>query len=374
MTTSLDIDLQTYAELLLQNKRGSIVAIEPKTGEILTLAGSPSYNPNLLTGRERGKNFKILANDSLIPLFNRPVLAQYPPGSTFKPIMALIGLHEKAFSKNDYFTCYGGYHIGNLKVGCHIHSPALNVATAIQHSCNAYFCNVFKLTVDKNGSRNGYLKWYDHVSSFGLGKKSGIDLPNEATGLIPDISYYDNLYGKNRWRASTIISLGIGQGEILTTPLQLANLMTIIANKGYYLAPHIIKTIEKDKGQLDLPIKYTTRQYVAINPNTFNIVIDGMERVVLKGTAKIAQIKDIAVCGKTGTAENPHGKDHSIFVAFAPKKDPQIAIAVIVENAGFGSTWAAPMASLMIEKYLTDSIATNRKWLEDRMINTNLIQ
>lgn len=367
----LDADLQAYGEKLMHNKKGSIVAIDPSTGGIIVLISSPGYDPNLLVGRVRTKNFRTLQADTLKPLFNRALMAQYPPGSTFKLVNALIGLQEGVVFPNTRYSCNMGYYAGGLHVGCHDHFSPLNLKQSIQHSCNAYYCNVFRSILDKKeygGTSDGYNVWRDHVMSLGLNQKFDTDIPNELSGFIPETTYYDKYYGKNRWKSLTVISLAIGQGEILTTPLQLANLSAIIANGGFYYKPHIIKAIGEPNNYIT---KYGKRNYTRIDTRHYDVVTEGMYDVVEAGTARWFKIDSIPFCGKTGTVENPHGKDHSIFIAFAPKDDPKIAISVIVENAGFGSTWAAPIASLMIEKYLKGQI--NRKHLEDNILNKDLM-
>jgi len=372
--TSLDADLQAYGEYLMQNKKGSIVAIEPGSGEILTLVSSPAYNPNLLVGRVRGKNYKLLSNDSLKPLYNRALMAQYPPGSTFKIVMALIGQQEGVLFPTTLYSCQMGYHAGGLTVGCHSHASPLNLSNSIKNSCNAYYCRVFRSIIDNPAYASveeGFNSWRESVLSFGFGKRFESDLPNELNGNIPTAAYYDKYHGNGRWKSLTIISLAIGQGEILFTPIQLANLAAITANKGFYYTPHIVKAIGE---KTNLNKSFGKKHYTNIDPEYYDIVIEGMAGVVLPGggTARRAYIDGIEVCGKTGTAENPHGKDHSIFMAFAPRENPQIAIAVFVENTGdFGGTWAAPIASLMIEKYLKGTI--KNKYKEERIVNANFL-
>lgn len=368
--STIDMDLQEYGEMLMQNKTGSIVALEPKTGEVLTLVSSPNYDPALLVGRVRSENFSKLSADTINkPLFNRAIQAKYPPGSTFKPINGLIGLAENVITPSTMFGCSNGY----LFVGCHSHSSPLDLVHGISNSCNSYFCQTFRRILEnpKYGSvSEAYTKWKEYLNEFGFGKKLGIELTNELSGLVPSPAYFDKYYGKNRWKALTVISMSIGQGEIETTPLQMANMTAAIANKGYYYIPHIVRSIG-DNESIDQ--KFLTRQVVDIDTALFRPIIDGMEAAVSGGggaTATVAALKDITVCGKTGTAQNPHGKDHSVFVAFAPKEDPKIAIAVFVENAGFGATYAAPVASLMIEKYLRGEISN--KALEQRMIELKL--
>ncbi|MFC2100879.1 penicillin-binding protein 2 [Bacteroidota bacterium] len=371
--TSLDADIQAYGEYLMQNKKGSIVAIEPGSGEILTLVSSPAYDPNLLVGRVRGENYLLLSHDSLKPLYNRALMAQYPPGSTFKIVMALVGQQEGVLFPSTLYSCQSGYHAGGLTVGCHVHASPLNLPNSIKNSCNAYYCRVFRSVIDNpkySSTEKGFNAWRKHILSFGFGKRFNSDLPNELNGNIPTAAYYDKYHGNGRWKSLTIISLAIGQGEILFTPIQLANLAAITANKGYYYTPHIVKAIGEKN---NLNKSFEEKNHTNIDPSYFDIVIEGMAGVVLPGgTARRGFIDGIEVCGKTGTAENPHGKDHSIFMAFAPKENPKIAIAVIVENTGdFGGTWAAPIASLMIEKYLTGTI--KNKYKEERIVNANFL-
>ena len=371
--TGIDRVLQEYGESLMQNKIGAIVAIEPNSGEILAMVSSPSYNPNLLTGRIRSKNYKILLNDTLKPLLNRALISSYPPGSTFKLVNALIGLQEGVLHNNSRYGCHGGFHFRGLNVGCHNHKSPLDLEESIQHSCNAYYCEVYRSIIGNKvyaNSEEGYRKWRSYVTKMGFGKTYGIDLPSEKKGNIPQPEYYDKYYGKGHWNAITTISLSIGQGEILATPLQMANQAAFIANRGYYYTPHLVAAIgHKDS----LNQRYTKKNYVGIDEKYFDIVVDGMEKVVSAGTARLARIDSITVCGKTGTAQNPHGENHSVFIAFAPKENPQIAIAVFVENSGYGGTWAAPISSLMIEKYLRGYIKKRRAWLEKRMLEGNLL-
>ena len=371
---TIDAELQTYGEKLMKNYKGSVVGIEPSTGEILILISSPAYNPSLMIGRQRTSNYMLLQKDTLEPLFNRPLMANYPPGSTFKTINGLIGLQEKVIFYNTKFYCDLGYYYGRKKVACHDHHSPLNFPQAIQNSCNAYFCNVFRKIIDdpKYGSvTEAYNNWRKHVTSFGFGSRLNSDFTNELPGFIAPSTYYDKYYGKNGWKSLTILSLAIGQGELLITPIQMANMSAIISNHGYYYIPHVVKSIQ---GQNNIEPRFTEKKYTTIDSATFDPVIEGMDLAVNGGagsTAYWARLKDIIICGKTGTAQNPHGEDHSIFVAFAPKENPQIAIAVYVENAGFGSSYAAPIASLLIEKYLTDTIT--RSWMEKRLLDTNLL-
>jgi len=370
---SLDVELQQYGELLMTNKKGSIVAIEPQTGELLCVVSSPSYDPNLLAGNIRKKNYTLLLQDTIfMPLFNRALMAMYPPGSTFKLVDALVGQQDGVLTPETRYGCPGGFPLGNgKKVGCHPHPSPLDLIGAIQISCNSYFCRVFKSIIDKKSfatTRLAYENWRKEVMSFGFGKRLGIDIPGELNGNIPTPTYYDKYHGVNRWRSMTIISLGIGQGEIGITPIQLANLAALISNRGWYYSPHIIRAIGRKDS---LNKMYDTKHHVLVDPRYFDVVIEGMADVVTGGTGRIAQIDSVTICGKTGTAQNPHGKNHSIFIAFAPRENPRIAISVVCENAGMGAAWAAPIASLMIEKYLKRQV--NRKELEERMINGNLI-
>lgn len=371
--TTLDADLQAYGEALMGGKIGSVVAIEPATGEILALISSPSYDPNLLIGRQRGNNFIKLMHDPLKPLFNRPLSAPYPPGSIFKAISSLIAQQEGVLAPGTMYPCGAGYKVGSHRVKCsHVHPSPLDLRGALTQSCNPYFCYVFRSIVDQrkfSTFEESYNNWHDHLESFGIGVHLGIDLYGEAKGILKKSDYYNRLYGKGAWKGSTIISVAIGQGELGVTPLQMANVMAIIANRGYYVTPHVLRYV--DSAGLQVP-KFEKR-FCSVDPKYFPIVVEGMADVVKKGTARVAQIDSVEVCGKTGTAQNPHGKDHSIFFAFAPKDNPQIAIAVVVENSGYGSQWAAPIASLMIERYLFPEREQRRKYLEDRMLNADLI-
>jgi len=369
---SIDIALQEYAEKLMSKKRGSIVAIEPNSGEILCLVSSPSYDPALLIpNNQRTENYTNLDSDPAKPLYNRATHANYPPGSIFKLINALIGLHEREIDRITAFECKEGWRFNQLKIGCHEHRSPLKLNDAIAQSCNAYFCSTFqKMISNKNNSYHKLNNWNKHVTSFGLNKHFETDLNNKK-GFIPDGNFYNNIYGPKRWGASTCISLSIGQGEIVMTPLQMANLAAIIANRGYYTTPHIIKKI--NNSTQDINLSFFEKKYCTIDSNYFNTIITGMKNAVegKNGTATIAKINDITICGKTGTAENSGTEDHSIFIAFAPLKNPKIAICVYVENGGWGSDVAAPIASLCIEKYINKNI--KRKWLEEKMIIKNII-
>ncbi len=368
---SIDADLQAYAELLMANKIGSVIAIEPSTGEILTMVSSPTYDPSILIGRDRIKNYPLLSNDPVKPLFNRAIMAQYPPGSTFKLMNALIGLQDGVIFPSTTFGCSRGYHVGGLTVGCHVHGGPLDLRGSVSNSCNAYYCNVFRRIIDNDrlgGVKKGLDHWKEYANNFGLGRRMGIDFDTELKGLIPGQEYYNKIYNGS-WNSVTIISLSIGQGEVLSTPVQMANVVAAIANRGWYYTPHVIRSIEDNP----FPEQFKIKQKTGIDSLNFLPVIDGMEQAVSGGTARIAQIEGINIVGKTGTAQNPHGKDHSVFVCFAPKENPKIAVAVFVENAGFGATFAAPIASLVVEKYMKGSIDPKRKVIEDRMVNTDLI-
>jgi len=383
LTLTLDIDLQVYAQKLMSGKRGGIVAIEPSSGEILALVTAPSYNPNMLVGRKRSKNSVLLFNDSISrPSYDRGLLAAYPPGSPFKMMNALIGLQEGVIDENTYFYCYHGYKYGKSKdafMGCHcgIYAKPMRLKTAIARSCNSYFSNTYKRIIEKEGKpSSGLDNWNKHVTSFGLGNYLGYDLPAGVPGLIPDGKYYDKWY-KYSWNASTNISNAIGQGEILTTPIQLANFTAAIANKGFFYTPHILKKVNKEP--IENP-KYTTPKKTSINSEHFTPVIEAMHQVFKTGTGRWSRVKGIDICGKTGTAENfaiIDGEkiqlpDHSILVAFAPKENPKIALAIFVENGGYGSTIAAPITSLMIEKYLNGKISNANAYREQNMLNLSL--
>jgi len=380
ITLTLDMDLQMYVEKLMTNKRGGIVAIEPASGEILTLVSTPSYDPGMLVGRKRSRNSYLLFNDTIKkPMLDRGLQAQYPPGSPFKIINALIALQEEVITPETAFYCYHGYKYGRggfMKCHCGIVGAPISMNTGIYRSCNAYFSNVYKRTIEKYDSApEGMDNWSKHVKSFGLGNYLGYDMPSGQKGLIPDAALYNRYYPNHKWKAITTISNAIGQGEVLTTPIQLANMTAAIANRGYYYTPHILKKVGDS---LNLNEKYIKPKYTTIDARHFEPVIEGMFNVFEIGTARGSKISDIEICGKTGTAENfkrVNGEriqftDHSIFIAFAPKDDPKIAIAVFVENGYWGSRWAAPIASLMIEKYIKGEV--KRDWLEKRMLEGSL--
>ncbi len=352
LTLTLDIQLQLLAEDLLQNKIGSAVAIEPRTGEILAMASSPNWDPAQLVGRERSKNYNALLNDPTKPLMNRATQALYPPGSTFKLIQALTGLQEKGINEHAIYPCNGPQ---SLPIKCtHHHGSPVDLEQAIEQSCNPYFWMVYHDNLQRDGMgannaifRARYEQWREDVCSFGLGSKfADTDVGEQAAGAIPTANYFDKIYGAGHWKALTIRSLSIGQGEILLTPMQLANEAATIANKGYYITPHLNKKYPTD----------TAKHVTNIEPQHFDIVHRGMHRMMTNGTGRYYNINALMMCGKTGTAQNPHGKDHAIYIGFAPMDDPKIAVAVVVENAGFGATWAAPIGSLMMEQYLTDTI------------------
>ena len=384
LTLTLDIQLQQYAQKLMAGKRGGIVALEPATGEILALVTAPSYNPNMLVGRKRSKNSAILMDPKSLekPTYDRGLKASYPPGSPFKMMNALIGLQEGVISEHTSFYCYNGYRYGNRKnefMGCHcdIYGKPIQLKTAIARSCNSYFANTYKKIVEKNNKPSeGLDNWSAHVKSFGLGDYLGYDLPQGSPGLIPTGKYYDKMY-KYAWNASTNISNAIGQGEVQTTPIQLANFTAAIANKGYFYTPHILKEVNRKPLQ---NINFTEKKQTTIDKQYFIPVINAMYEVFNTGTGKWSQVKGIEICGKTGTSENytiVNGKrikleDHSILVAFAPKDNPKIAIAIFVENGGYGSTIAAPITSLMIEKYLNGTISEATKYRERNMLNITL--
>lgn len=382
----LDAEMQEYAEKLMANKIGSVVAIDPSTGGILTMVSSPSFDPNLLKGKERAKNFSALYADAKHPLFNRATQASYQPGSTMKPMTGLVALDVGAITPAFGYPCGGGYYACGRRIGC-THSGgghAANLRLALANSCNAYFVHILRLIEDARkfgGVKNGLQKWTEYMWNFGFGHPTGVDIPAEGRGLVPDSNLYNKMYFGS-WNSCTNLFIGMGQGEVALTPIQLANAMCIIANKGFYYTPHFVKSVDgNDKDTLLRKFKVKHTPLSNIPDTVFGIIKLGMQDVVDKGTGKVAQLPGIEICAKTGTVENKavvHGqamkmKDHSVFVAFAPRVNPKIAIAVIVENAGYGATWAGPVASLLIEKYLTDSVASNRKHLEEKLFNAKII-
>ncbi len=371
LVSTVDIDLQEYAETLMMGKRGSIVAIEPKTGEILSFVSAPFYDPNLLTGRDYGKNYTKLASDTTKPLFNRPLMGAFPPGSIFKIVQALIGLEEGIIDPHTRFRCDRGI------IACHGPHTNQDLRGAIEVSCNPYFWNVYRRLLNQGVSENTFVdteigleKWRKYVMSFGLGHPLGIDLPHERAGYVPGPSLYDKIYGDNRWKFSTIYSNAIGRGELQIVPLQMANLAAIIANRGYYITPHMIKSIGEDGQSL---AQYQEKNYTDVSPEHFEIAVEAMSDVIKHGTGMRARLPDIEVCGKTGTVDNEDRgeEDHSVFIAFAPKDDPKIAVAVYVENAGQGARAAGGISGLMIERYLKG--CTERPHMEEYILNGDFI-
>ena len=368
--TSIDLEVQALGERLMKGKKGSIVALDPKTGEIIALVTSPTYDPELLVGRVRNINYRMLQKDSLDPLFDRALQAQYPPGSIFKIVQSLTALQEGVITPQTGFPC------NKALVGCHNHPNAGSVEQAIQFSCNPYFYQVFKREIEQDKDPNrfkdaaiGLAEWKEYMLSFGLGQRPALDLPAAKGGSIPDVDFYNKMYGKEAWAFSTIYSLSIGQGEVLVVPMQMANLASTFANRGYFYDPHVVRAI----GHPDSLKTGIERHTTKVDGKWFDLVAEGMRRVVEEagGTARRARIPGITVCGKTGTAQNPQGKDHAVFIAFAPMEDPKIAIAVYVENSGAGGTWAAPIASLCMEQFLTDSIS--RPEIAKELMETDLI-
>lgn len=351
LIATIDLDLQEYGEMLMQGKAGSIIAIEPSTGEILSMVSGPSYDPNLLTGKNYSSNFVLISNDTNKPLFNRPLMAQYRPGSIFKIAQAMVALQEGVITPETRIVC------DRSLIACHGAHTNEDLRGAITHSCNPYFLTTLRRVVNQGKSANtfedtriGLEEWRRHIRSFGFGAPLGIDLPNEKGGLVPSVAYYDRAYGGRPWKYSNIYSISIGEGENLVVPLQMANFAATVANRGFYYTPHLVKSIG-DSGE-PLP-EYQVRHYTTIDSTHFQVAADAMERVVLEGTGQYrARLKDVVVCGKTGSVQNEPRPDHSVFIAFAPKDDPKIAVSVYVEYSGQGARAAASIASLMIEKYL----------------------
>ncbi len=373
VVSTIDAHLQQYGQQLMAGKVGSVVAIEPSTGEILAMVSSPGIDVDVLS--DIGKHYGEISRDPRKPMFNRTVMASYPPGSVFKLINGLIGLQEGVLKPSNMYPCNHGFPYGNnRRLGCHGHASPLNLLSAIATSCNGYFCYVFRNILDNKkykSTAEALDRWREYVLSFGFGRKLGSDFPSELGGNIPTSAFYDKIYGKGAWRFQTVISLSIGQGEIGATPLQIANLAAIMANRGYYYIPHIVK----DSEGVEIDPKYKERQYTLVDTTHFHTAVEGMYMAVngggsAGGTAFSARIPGLDVCGKTGTAQNPHGKDNSVFICFAPKDNPKIAVAAYVENAGFGATWALPVASLMLEKYINGEISPERQYLEDRLMTT----
>lgn len=374
---TIDAELQQYAESLMKDKIGGLVAIEPSTGEILAMVSMPSFDPALLVGHERAKNYKMLANNPYKILYDRALSATYPPGSTFKPTQGLIGLEEGAITPNTYLHCAGGFRYGNFKMGCHDGTTSWTLVPAIATSCNGYFgwCLYEILNNKKYKSVPGaFDTWKDYMVSMGYGYRLGIDIPGESRGFIPNRKYYSRNFGTENWNAINIISISIGQGEILATPLQIANLSATIANRGYYYIPHVVKEISDIE---QIPDTFLHPHYTMVKKENYEYVVEGMRQAAIMGTVRFSGNMDpegIELCGKTGTAQNPHGRDHSVFMGFAPKDNPKIAVCCFVENAGFGATFGVPIGTLVIEKYLNDSISARRKQLEEKMLNTSTMQ
>lgn len=372
VSTTLDLTLQEYAEKLMQNKMGSVVAIEPSTGEILTLVSSPGYNPDDLSIRNKRKNYGKLLLDPTKPLFNRAVTAAYPPGSVFKLLNGLIGLQEEVIYPETTFPCYRGFSIGRLHVNCHPHPPNLDLRGSVANSCNAYYCNTFREILENpkyKSTREAYIKWKDYMLQFGLAAKLGSDINFESKGNIPSPEFYDKMHN-GKWGFSRLISLSIGQGEILITPIQMANVISAIANRGYYYTPHCIRKVD-DKPAI--PQKFREKHKIKIDRQHFEAVVEGMAMTLINGTAARTGIEGIEICGKTGTVQNPHGKNHAVFMCFAPKDNPKIAIACIVENAGYGATWAAPVANLLIEKYINKDTVSSKPEMEKRLFEAYIL-
>lgn len=371
LTMSIDIELQALGERLMKGKLGSIVAIEPSTGEVLCMVSSPTYDPRIMTGRQRGKSQKMLASDPHKPLLNRGIMGQYPPGSTFKTSQALTFLQEGIITPASAYPCSHGFHFKGLKVGCHAHGSPLPLVPAIATSCNGYFCwGLYYMF----GNRQKYktvgdamTRWKDHMVSMGFGYKLGIDLPGEKRGMIPNAPFYDKVY-RNRWSGLTVISISIGQGEVNLTPLQIANLGATIANRGYYIVPHVVKEVQG----MPLDTLYTRKHHTMVQPKHYDAVIEGMRQAVLGGTCRAANSSAYEVCGKTGTAQNPHGQDHSVFMGFAPRENPKIAICVYVENGSWGATYGVPIGALMMEQYINGTLSEESKVTASEFENRHL--
>lgn len=355
LTLGLDKDLQLLAERLLTGKLGAIVAIEPKTGEVLCMASSPTYDPRIMVGRDRGRHHQQLNSDPMIPLLNRAIMGTYPPGSTFKITQALVGLQEGIIDPHISFPCHHGFNYKGLHVGCHGHASPINLVPAIGTSCNSYFCwNLYRMFSNRKkyaSVQQAMTKWKDYMVAMGYGYKLGIDLPGERRGMIPNADYYDKAYRKS-WNGLTVISISIGQGEVTATPLQIANLAATVANRGYYVVPHVVRSVQG--GQIDSI--YRQKKYTGVDPRWYEYAVAGMRRAVQAGTCRGADIPGLDVCGKTGTAQN-RGHDHSAFMGFAPMNDPRIAVAVYVENGGFGNVYGVPLGALIIEQYLNGKLS-----------------
>lgn len=371
---SIDIELQAYGEYLMQNKIGSIVMIEPETGEILCMVAAPSYDPNLLTGKNFSKNYLELEQNPYKPLINRAVSGLYPPGSTFKPTQGLIFLQEGIITPETRYSCYGGYPPLGGRPKCHGHASPSALQYSLATSCNSFFCYGLNAMLNNRTKYSSTIEafevWKEHMIDLGYGYRLGVDLPSEKRGFIPNSKFYSNSLKTTKWNAHSIISIAIGQGEILATPLQIANLAAIIANRGYYFTPHVVKEI---KG-ISLDTTFTNRRESNINKEHFELTVAGMADAVTHGTCRgINLAPDLIVCGKTGTAENPHGDDHSLFMGFAPRDNPKVAIAVIVENGRFGASNAVPIARLMMHKYFKGEIPEHDLYIENRIVNTTIL-
>lgn len=371
LTLSIDADLQAYAESLMVNKVGAMVAIQPSTGEILCMVSSPTFDPRLLVGRQRGRNYKGLEANPYKPLFDRAVSASYPPGSTFKPTQGLIGLQDGAITPQTVLHCNGGFRMGNFRMGCHDGAAAWTIVPAIATSCNGYFgwCLVNILNNKKYKTiQDSFTAWKDYMVSMGYGYKLGVDVPGETRGFIPNAAYYNKGFRTEKWKPINVISISIGQGEILATPLQIANLAATIANRGHYYVPHVIHEIQDTL----IPDTFKIQQRTMIDPKWYDWIVDGMRMAAVSGTVRRTGNMDpegIVLCGKTGTAQNPHGTDHSVFMGFAPQNNPEIAVCCYVENGGFGATYGVPIGTLVIEKYLNGVISDRRKYLEESMLH-----
>ena len=371
LTMSIDVDLQALGERLMRGKLGSIIAIEPSTGEVLCMVSSPTYDPRMMVGRQRGKSQKLLAQDPLKPLLNRGIMGQYPPGSTFKTGQALTFLQEGIITPSTAYPCSRGFHFGGLTVGCHGHGSPLPLVPAIATSCNGYFCwglyNMFSNRKKYATVQEAMTTWKDYMVSMGFGYKLGIDLPGEKRGMIPNAPFYDKAY-RGSWNGITVISISIGQGEVNLTPLQIANLGATIANRGYYITPHVVKEVQG----MPLDTLYTSKHYTKVNREHYEKVVEGMRAAVTGGTCRVANTTDYEVCGKTGTAQNPHGQDHSVFMGFAPRENPQIAICVYVENGTWGATYGVPIGALMMEQYINGELSEASKAKANEFENRHL--
>jgi len=379
--TSVDVQVQQLAEKLLQNKIGSAVAINPKTGGVIAMASSPGYNPNLLTGSKRRKTIGRLLLDTARPIYNRAIKGQYPPGSTFKPLGALIALDEGLITPNFGYNCFGSYGACGDPRKCEHHNAghAANLQLALAYSCNSYFLQVFRMAIDNpkyKSAKGGYVKWKEYMNAFGFGRKLGVDLPSENKANIPDTAKYSKDFGNPKyWNSCYMLTLGIGQDRMTATPLQLANSMAFIANDGYYYTPHFVDSIESETQEEEAQLApFRKKQKVTKIPKEyFDVIKEGMHDVTVYGTAAFIKVPGHEYCAKTGTAQNPHGKNHSLFVCFAPKDNPKIAVAVIVENAGYGSTWAGPIGGLLMEQYLNDTLTTESQLKADNLAQVDLM-